>query len=286
MYCCAASEALRRITADPKHLGADTGFLAVLHTWEQNLLMHPHLHCMVPGGGLSPDRGKWVSSRKRFFLPVRVLSRLFRGLFLYYLEKAYSSGKLQFYGTFRDLNDTQEYEAFIRRCRDPEWMVYSKPLFGGPDQVLDYQGRYTHRVAISNDRLVKMHDGKVTFRWRNYKAGNELKTTTLDAHEFIRRFLLHVVPRRFVRIRHYGIVANPHSEQNIALCRQLLDVKLGHVPGSFPTENWMEHFEKLTGEFICLCPVCRQGRMVPVECLEASNENCSQPEGMDHPHDD
>jgi hypothetical protein len=277
----AASETLRRIAADPKHLGADIGFLAVLHTWGQNLLLHPHLHCVVPGGGLSPGRNRWVSSRRRFFLSVRVLSRLFRGLFLYYLEKAYSSGKLQFFGTLRDLNDRPKFEGFLRVCRKSEWVVYSKPPFGGPDQILDYLGRYTHRVAISNNRLVRLHDGKVTFRWRDYKAGNELKMMTLYAQEFIRRFLLHVLPRGFVRIRHYGILANPRREQNIALCRQILDVKQAHGPELFPPGNWMEHFESLTGESVYLCPVCRQGRMVLVEHFEASYENGGQPEEMD-----
>jgi hypothetical protein len=208
----AASETLRRIAADPKHLGAKIGFLAVLHTWGQNLLFHPHLHCVVPGGGLSPDRQRWIAYRKRFFLPVRVLSPLFRGLFLHYLREAFSTGKLQFNRSLLELNNAEKFDALLKRCRKLEWVVYSKPLFGGPDQVLDYLGRYTHRVAISNHRLVSLVDGKVTFRWRDYKEDNKQKRMTLDALEFIRRFLLHVLPHGFVRIRHYGLLANPRRE--------------------------------------------------------------------------
>ena len=159
----AASQTLRRIAADPKHLGADIGFLAVLHTWGQSLLFHPHLHCVVPGGGFSSDRQRWIPSRKRFFLSVRVLSRLFRGLFLHYLREAFSAGKLLFHGTLQELNAPEKFEDLLKRCRKTEWVVYSKPPFGGPDQVLDYLGRYTHRVAISNHRLVRLVNGKVTF---------------------------------------------------------------------------------------------------------------------------
>lgn len=212
------SETLRRIAADPKHLGAQIGFLAVLHTWGQNLMHHPHVHCVVPGGGISPDGSRWISCRDGFFVSVRVLSRLFRGLFLHYLQEAYEAGKLKFPGTLQELNDPQTFRATLRDCRTVEWVVYSKPPFGGPDQVLDYLGRYTHRVAISNHRLVSLKDGKVTFRWRDYKDGNKQKNMTLDANEFIRRFLLHVLPGGFVRIRHYGILANPHREQKLALC--------------------------------------------------------------------
>jgi hypothetical protein len=277
----AVSETLRRIAADPKHLGAHIGFLAVLHTWGQNLLMHPHIHCVVPGGGFSQDRQRWIPCRKRFFLPVRVLSRLFRGLFLHYLPKAYSTGNLQFYGTICELNDPREFKAFVNRCRKPEWVVYSKPPFGGPDQVLDDLGRYTHRVAISNHRLVSLNDGKVAFRWRDYKDGNKLKTMTLDAQEFIRRFLLHVLPRGFVRIRHYGFLANPHREQNLSLCRQLLGTRDDFDSDPLPTGNWLQHYERLTGESPILCPVCRKGRMLFIERIDTSYENRKQPEMAD-----
>jgi hypothetical protein len=276
----AASETLRRIAADPKHLGAKIGFLAVLHTWGQNLLFHPHLHSVVPGGGLSPDRQQWISSRKRFFLPVRVLSRLFRGLFLHYLQKAYSAGKLKFHGSLQELNDPENFDAFLKRCRKPEWVVYSKPPFGGPDQVLDYLGRYTHRVALSNNRLVRLADGNVTFRWRDYKDGNKQKAMTLDAMEFIRRFLMHVLQRGFVRIRHYGFLANPRCEQNLSLCRQLLGVAQINFEES-SAEDWKQRYERLTGEAIHICPVCRQGNMVVVEIIEAFHQNSKSPPKMD-----
>jgi hypothetical protein len=155
---------------------------------------------------------------------------------------------MKFFGTIRKLNDAQKFKAFIKRCRKPEWVVYCKPPFGGPEQVLDYPGRYTHRVAVSNHRLVGLHEGKVTFRWRDYKNGNKLKTMTLGAPEFIRRFLLHVLPRGFVRIRHYGFLANPRREQNLSLCRQLLDVKQDLTPEPLPPQNWMQRYERLTGE--------------------------------------
>jgi hypothetical protein len=277
----AVSETLRRIAADPKHLGAAIGFLAVLHTWGQNLLMHPHIHCVVPGGGFSPNRQRWIPCRKSFFLPIRVLSRLFRGLFLHYLQKAYAAGKLQFHGTIRELIDPQKFMAFVKDCRKPEWVVYSKPPFGGPGQVLDYLGRYTHRVAISNHRLVSLNSGKVAFRWRDYKDGNKLKTMTLDAQEFIRRFLLHVLPRGFVRIRHYGFLANPHREQNLSLCRQLLGTRGNFAPEPLPPENPMQHYERFTRESASLCPACRQGHMVLIELIDASLENRKQFNGVD-----
>jgi hypothetical protein len=276
----AASETLRRITADPKHMGANIGFLAVLHSWGQNLLFHPHLHCVVPGGGLSPDRQRWIPSRKRFFLPVRVLSRLFRGMFLHYLLKAYSTGKLQFHGFLQELHHPEKFDALLKRCRKPEWVVYSKPPFGGPEQVLDYLGRYTHRVAISNHRLISLVDGKVTFRWRDYKDANKQKIMILDAQEFIRRFLMHVLPHGFVRIRHYGFLANPHREQSLSLCRQLLDQPSIHTEKPL-VENWKQRYERLTGQSIDRCPVCRKGSMVIVEIIEAFCVNRKQPIRMD-----
>jgi hypothetical protein len=275
----AASETLRCIAADPKHLGAKIGFLAVLHTWGQNLLFHPHLHCVVPGGGLSPDRQRWISSRKRFLLPVRVLSRLFRGLFLHYLQKAYSAGTLKFQGSLQELNDPEKFPTFLKRCRKPEWVVYSKPPFGGPEQVLDYLGRYTHRVALSNHRLIRLADGKVTFRWRDYKDGNKQKVMTLDAFEFIRRFLMHVLPRGFVRIRHYGFLANPCREENLSLCRRFLGVEQINTEES-SVEGWEQRHEKLTGENIYRCPVCHRGNMVLVEVLKDPRKR-RQPEGID-----
>jgi hypothetical protein len=263
----ATAETLRRIAADRKHLGAVIGFLAVLHTCGQNLQHHSHIHCVVPGGGLSTDGRRWIPCRHGFFLPVRVLSRLFRGLFLHYLEEAYAAGKLQFHGSLQHWIDPQSFKTQVKTCRKMEWVVYSKPPFGGPDQVLDYLARYTHRVAISNDRLVSPDDGKVTFRWKDYKKANKQKLMTLDAQEFIRRFLLHVLPTGFVGIRHFGFLANPTRQHKLALCRQLLGVPKPDEPQSSAPDDWKATYETLTGESLTICPVCRQGHTVTVEIL-------------------
>ena len=218
----AAAETLRTIGADPKHLGAELGFVAVLHTWSQTLQHHPHVHCVVPGGGPAPDGTRWVACRPGFFLPVRVLSRLFRRLFLDELRGAFETGQLGFFGTLAPL---AEPASFVRRLRDlrrAEWVVYAKPPFGGPEQVLAYLGRYTHRVAIANSRLVSVTEDEVAFRWKDNRDGGKSKVMALDAHEFIRRFLLHTLPDGFHRIRHYGFLANGHRAAKLALCRKLL----------------------------------------------------------------
>ena len=220
----AAAETLQQIAADPKHLGAEIGFLAVLHTWGQNLEHHPHVHCVVPGGGLSPDGSRWVACRPGFFLPVRVLSRVFRGKFLALLRAAFDQGKLSFHGKLGALADAGEFRRRLAASAQTEWVVYAKPPFGGPEQVLKYLARYTHRVAISNRRLVALEDGEVTFHWKDYAHGGGQKTMTLKAIEFIRRFLLHVLPSGFVRIRHYGFLANRVCREKLALCRALLGV--------------------------------------------------------------
>jgi hypothetical protein len=203
----AASETLRIIAADPQHLGAEIGFIAVLHTWGQNLMHHPHLHVLVPGGGIAPDGTRWIPCRPDFFLPVRVLSRMFRGLFLHHLEKAFSAGKLSFFPTYRHLQELAAFRRYLAPAHTADWVVFAKRPFAGPAQVLDYVGRYTHRVAISNNRLVSMENGKVRFRWKDYRDGNRQKTMTLEADEFIRRFLIHVLPDGFHRIRYFGFSA-------------------------------------------------------------------------------
>jgi hypothetical protein len=218
----AASETLRIIAADPQHLGAEIGFIAVLHTWGQNLMHHPHLHVLVPGGGIAPDGTRWIPCRPDFFLPVRVLSRMFRGLFLHHLEKAFSAGKLSFFPTYRHLQELAAFRRYLAPAHTADWVVFAKRPFAGPAQVLDYVGRYTHRVAISNNRLVSMENGKVRFRWKDYRDGNRQKTMTLEADEFIRRFLIHVLPKGFHRIRHYGLLANGDRAANIARARELL----------------------------------------------------------------
>ncbi|MGZ2505370.1 hypothetical protein ACVINI_005916 [Rhizobium beringeri] len=220
----AVAETLRKLAADPRHLGAEIGFIAVLHSWGQNLHYHPHIHCIVPGGGLSFDQSRWVACRQSFFLPVRVLSRLFRRLFLNELKQAYDLGQLQFFGDIAGLADPLAFNRTIKAARRIDWVVYAKPPFAGPKQVLAYLGRYTHRIAISNSRLVSIDGDRVTFRWKDYRTGGRQKVMTLDAHEFIRRFLLHTVPDGFHRIRHYGLLANGHRQLKLDLCRSLVDV--------------------------------------------------------------
>jgi hypothetical protein len=223
-----AAETLRMVAADPRHLGAEIGLVAVLHTWGQNLHHHPHVHCVVPGGGLSLEPATeaggrhWIACRPGFFLPVRVLSRLFRRLFLDALRAAFESGQLGFFGELAKLAEPAAFTRWLAELRRVEWVVYAKPPFGGPAQVLAYLGRYTHRVAIANSRLVSLTDTQVAFRWKDYRHHGKTKTLTLDAHEFIRRFLLHTLPDGFHRIRHYGFLANGHRAAKIALCRKLL----------------------------------------------------------------
>jgi hypothetical protein len=220
----AAAETLRTIAADPKHLGAEIGFLAVLHTWGQNLHHHPHVHCVVPGGGPSPDGMRWIGCRPGFFLPIRVLSRLFRRLFLEGLRAAFEAGGVRFFSNLAALAKPAAFARRLTEWRRIEWVVYAKPPFGGPEQVLAYLGRYTHRVAIANSRLVSMTDGQVSFRWKDYHHRGKSKIMTLSAHEFIRRLLLHTLPDGFHRIRHYGFLANGHRAEKLARCRKLLDV--------------------------------------------------------------
>ncbi len=262
----AASETLRRIALDGKHLGAQIGFLAVLHTWGQTLLHHPHLHCVVPGGGLSTDGRRWVTCRKGFFLSVRVLSRLFRGLFVHYLEQAFERGELEFHATMEHGSTRLAFARLLDSLRRIEWVVYAKQPFGGPAQVLDYLGRYTHRVAISNHRLLGIEDGKVVFSWRDYRHQHQARTMTLEADEFIRRFLLHVLPDGFVRLRHYGLLSNGQREKKLARCRQLLGAPSTGTPQP-ERRDWKTRYQALTGELIDLCPQCRVGRLLRVEIL-------------------
>jgi hypothetical protein len=225
----AAAETLNTIAADPRHLGAELGFVAVLHTWGQSLHHHPHVHCLVPGGGLSLDGNRWVHCRPGFFLAVRVLSRLFRRLFLEKLRCAFETGKLAFFGALAPLDDGSVFTRRLGKLRQVEWVVYAKRPFAGPAAVLAYLGRYTHRVAIANSRLIALADGQVSFRWRDYRHHDTNKVMTLPADEFIHRFLLHALPDGFHRIRHYGFLANRHRADKLALCRKLLG-ELALVP--------------------------------------------------------
>jgi hypothetical protein len=219
----ATARTLLTIAGDPKRLGVDLGFFAVLHTWGQNLHFHPHLHCVVPGGGLSPGRKRWIAGRRRFLLPVRVLSALFRRLFLEDLEKAYAAGQLHFFGDLEPLHHPQAFARFLAPLKMRPWVVYAKAPFGGPQHVLEYLGRYTHRVAISNRRLLTLEHGRVSFQWKDYRdAQQRQKTMTVSAEEFIRRFLQHALPSGLQRIRYYGFLANCHRASRLDLCRQLL----------------------------------------------------------------
>jgi hypothetical protein len=215
---------LLEVAADPKHLGAEIGFLSILHTWGSNLLLHPHVHCAIPAGGLSPDHSRWVHPRYPFFLPVKVLSRVFRGKFIAGLRKAYRQKKLRFHGPIATLEDPKRFASFLRTVFRQDWVVYAKPAFGGPTQVLRYLGRYTHRVAISNHRLLAFDGERVTFRWKDYAHGGKQRKMTLGAAEFLRRFSQHILPRGFVRIRQYGFLATRHRTANLALVRQLLAI--------------------------------------------------------------
>lgn len=266
----AAAETLRTIAGDPKHLGAEIGFTAVLHTWGQRLDHHPHLHCVVPGGGLSPDRSRWISARLNFFLHVEVLSERFRKTFLRYLTQALQHGELEFHGRLADLERPLHWARFIEGL-PKKWVVYCKPPFGGPELVLKYLARYTHRVAISNQRLLSLEDGKVSFRYKNYRAGTT-GTMTLEATEFIRRFLLHVLPSRFQRIRHYGFLSNRVRKDRVELCRTLLPSPKSAVVDTEPeslqeiSDGSGESSETLKPD--PLCPVCKQGRLSYVQELK------------------
>jgi hypothetical protein len=237
----AVAQTLLEVAANPKHLGARIGFIGILHTWGQNLCLHPHVHCVVPGGGLSPGSSKWVSCKPGFFLPVRVLSKVFRGKFIDLLKRARGKGKL-----IVAQND-QAFERLLDAAVRHDWVVYAKPPFGGPEQVLKYLARYTHRIAISNRRLVSVNNQSVTFNYKDYAHGSRPRTMTLNGREFLRRFLMHAVPTGFMRIRHFGLLANRVRAKNLALCRRLMSAP---PPADCPIINSTP------------CPVCQRGRMI------------------------
>lgn len=271
------AETLKTIAADPKHLGAEIGFFAVLHSWGQNLMFHPHLHCVVPGGGLSANGQRWVRCRARFFLSVRVLSRLFRRLFLESMEKAFNSGKLQFFAALESLRDPHAFAVQIAETKETEWVVYAKRPFAGPQQVLDYVGRYTHRVAISNNRLIDIDNGQVQFHWKDYRDNSQIKVMDLEAYEFVRRFLLHVLPEGFQRIRYYGFLANRDRRKKLALCRQLLGMQTSSQTTSI--KDYRERYQELAGRSLTLCPRCHKGQMAIAENLPP--DHCRVPLYLD-----
>jgi hypothetical protein len=256
-------ETLLEAGKNPDNLGAEIGFLAVLHTWGQNLLDHPHIHCVVPGGGLSKDRSRWINCKKGFFISVKKLSRLFRGKFLYYLKRNYKNNRLKLAGKIEYLKNRLLFQSLINDLYCQEWVVYSKKPFSNPKKVFDYIGRYTHRIAITNNRLVSLKNNKVGFRWKDYKDGNKIKIMNLTVNEFMRRFLLHVLPDRFVRIRSYGILSNRSSEK-LKSCKKYLKVKEKERK---KPEPWYELFLKLTGVDIRLCESCHIGRYIMIDSI-------------------
>ena len=261
----ASAETLRTIAADSKHLGAAIGIIALLHTWGQNLHHHPHLHCIVPGGGFDPQHQRWISCRPGFFLPVRVLSRLYRRLFLEQLDQAFLVGVLEFHGSLAEQRCPKRWRQRLELLRQKEWVVYSKPPFAGPEKVFDYLGRYTHRVAISNHRILDVSDGKVTFTWRDYRRSRRKKTMTLTADEFIRRFLLHTLPTGFVRIRYFGFLSNRYRADNLQRARELLQTETPELTSGSQSEDWPALCHRLTGYDPTLCPNCGQGKLILIE---------------------
>lgn len=256
----AAAQTLLEVAANPRHLGAEIGFLTVLHTWGQNLMHHPHVHCVIPAGGISPGGSRWISCRPGFFLPVRVLSRVFRGKFVHGLKRAHARGELEFHGELAELAAPERFERLLDQAVKHDWVVFAKRPFGGPKQVLKYLARYTHRVAIANNRLLTLRDGRVTFRWKDYARGGRQRTMTLTAVEFMRRFLLHVLPTGFMKIRHYGFLANHARSSKRELCRRLLN-----IPNTPATEDDLRRARQQTAtdrqDSSPACPRCQHGRM-------------------------
>ncbi len=259
----ASAQTLLDVARDPRHLGAEIGFFSVLHTWNQKLQFHPHAHCIVAAGGMSPDHTRWISSSRRFFLPIKVLSRVFRGKFVAGLKAAFQAGTLKFHGSLKHLAEARVFAAWLRTLFRQDWVVYAKRPFGGPQHALLYLGAYTHRVAISNHRLVALKDGNVTFRWRDSAHGNQKKLMTLPVDEFLRRFLLHLLPRGFVRIRHFGFLANRRRATLLPICFQLLGRSTQQEPPakeaaslSQPCSTWR-------------CPLCG-GSMRTIERISAA----------------
>jgi len=248
----AVAETLKELSSDKKYLGATLGFTSVLHTWGQNLMHHPHIHCIVPGGGLTSTR-KWVSSRKKFFLPIKVLSRKFRGKFLFYLKQA----NLEYYGEQEYLQDPYCFNAFLSQLYQKEWIVYCKPPFKNASSVVEYLGRYTHRVAISNSRIVKSENDQVSFKWRDYKDNNKWKVMTIAADEFIRRFLIHILPDRFMKIRHYGLLGNRNKRTKLTICKMLTNTPVL----SFVKASTIQLIQKIIGKDVSKCPQCGSAKL-------------------------
>lgn len=252
----AVAETLSELAADKKYLGAHLGFTSVLHTWGQNLMHHPHIHCIVPGGGLS-TLDKWRDSKKKFFIPVKVLSRKFRGKFLYYFKQLYYQNKLEFHGSQEFLSDSTKFEELLSNLYFKEWIVYCKPPFKNANYVVEYLGRYTHRVAISNKRIVSIDDDKVTFKWRDYKDKSKWKLMTLAANEFIRRFLIHILPNGFMKIRHYGFLGNRNKNSKLKICKQLTNTPILYKEKL----TTLQLIKKIFGKDPSKCPHCGSSKL-------------------------
>ncbi len=263
----AVSETLTELARDSKHLGAEIGVMAILHTWSQTLIDHPHLHCLVTGGGLSLDAKRWIASKKDFFIPVSVLSRLFRGKFLDGLKKLHEAGELESPGQIEPLKEIPAFKRLLTNLYHQEWVVYCRPPLKNPQKVIDYLGRYTHRVALSNDRLVKLEGTQVTFRWRDSADNNKIKLLTLEAFEFIRRFLLHVLPIHFVKIRYYGILSHRSRKGKLLPCKKLLGMLIPEQSKEVLKETWQDLLTRITGIDPRVCPYCGKGKMIQRETL-------------------
>ncbi len=262
----ATSETLLELSRDIKYLGAEIGFTTILHTWGQNLMNHTHTHNIVSSGGLSLDGTRWVSSKKDFFIPVKVLSRKFRGKFLYYLKKDYYDNKLKFINEIEELKYKDVFQCFVDRLYNKEWVVYCKPSFGSAEHVIEYLGRYTHRVAISNNRILAFENGYVVFKWKDYRDNNKEKLMTVTAEEFIRRFLMHVLPYKFVKIRHYGILSNRNRMTKLKKCKRILKVSMSKMEIKVRLST-AELLFKLTGVDVNKCPCC-SGKMMTKRKLD------------------
>ena len=261
----AVAETLKKLSKDPKRIGAEIGFILVLHTWSQTLIDHPHIHCIIPGGGLSLDGKKWISCKPDFFIHVKVLSRVFRGKYLDYLEQANAKGKLRFDGQISSLSKKRNFKKLLDDLYRQNWHVYCKPPFKRTEKVIEYLGRYTHRVAISNDRIVKLEDDRVTFKYRDYADGDKIKEMPLEVYEFIRRFLLHILPDQFFKIRYYGILSARNRKTKLLKCKEML----GAITETDEQRlSWQELLEQITGIDPTCCPRCKKGKLFLFEVLD------------------
>jgi len=261
------SETLREFGEDPKYLGGKITFKVILHTWDQQIKCHVHLHCLIPGGALSNDGTRWIPARPNFLFPDRALSKVYRGKFLDYFEDAYSKGSMAFPGEISRFKNTKVFKALIENLkRGKAWVVHSKPPFAGPEKALEYLARYTHRVAISNNRILNVEDGWVTFSYRDRADDNKRKQRTIPAEKFIRRFLMHVLPKSYMRIRQFGFLINPRKKKNLAKCRELLNVPVPELEEEEPM-SIAEKILYFTGVNVNLCPHCKRGNMVEIEEL-------------------